>query len=71
MLLEEARKGKLKIDDNHKQITDEDIYKNYDKNSQLYLEWIKLQNKYIKEEEEKEKKERAKEEEKKEEEKEV
>ena len=58
MLLEEARKGKLKIDDNHKQITDEDIYKNYDKNSQLYLEWIKLQNKYIKEEEEKEKKER-------------
>ena len=58
ILLEEARKGKLKIDDNHKQITDEDIYKHYNKNSQLYIEWEKLKNKKVQEQEEREKKER-------------
>ena len=58
ILLEEARKDKLKLDENHKQITDEDIYKNYDKNSQLYIEWAKLKDKKLKEEEERERKER-------------
>ena len=50
LLLEEARLKKLHLDNNNT-ISDEDIYKNFNKNSPLFLEWIKLRNKYDNEKE--------------------
>ena len=50
LLLEEARLKKLHLDNNNS-ISDEDIYKNFNKNSPLFLEWIKLRNKYDNEKE--------------------